>query len=647
MALKYPSLIAYMAAEQGDVFDAALEDFIRNTLTREYFRSKLIEEPRFFQLEPLAFTRTLYYKTPGDLQEFKTVIRSRIIVSGDQLPYKDTRDMLFTVTARCVLKDGVHDVTVTSIEVGDRAEEFDKSRHLSKYLNPYISKDGYEAAAEEFLRAYYPEALDRICPVKPDAIIERMGLEMRLAPMGKKYSGKSYFAPAHVTVYDGNNEQAEADVKPGTILVNADMFFERGMGWLANTKTHESVHFHFHSKFFELMKVLSPDDVCFACEDMVGDDDEIFPDLAKMGMVKNRYYMEKQANGISPKVLMPKHGVPKVYAASLALARRGRRGKVTVRDYSVAVHKVADYYGVSFTCARYRLVELGFTEVSGLHCAVNGEKIESYRCDRSDIKENEKYLLDYHTATRALSTDEKLRSLVVEGRISYVDGMFVINDPRFVKRYKRKAPTLTKYARNHVSECAFLFTVEVEGVFVDVSSEYLNGGAANKSDGDSSYEFSSKISFLDRDNMVVSETAMGSKPIGSLIDAANAVVMRMRTCRSFGEQLAVVMSATEIGGPWSEAKLAQNSGLSASSIRDYKNNVTNPPLKSVLAMIAGMKLYPKISIELLSSAGYDLTRSLDANADHYFFLVTAMYGAGLANWNRYLESEHCEETLPK
>ncbi|MDO5443373.1 MAG: hypothetical protein Q4G10_06845, partial [Bacteroidia bacterium] len=104
-------------------------------------------------------------------------------------------------------------------------------------------------------------------PLPINEIIEAMELIVYPAPLPDGIFGRTYFNDATVTTYTDktSTETVEMAVRPGTILVNPDVFFMRNIGSVNNTIIHECVHWDKHYKFFELQKLLNPEIQAISC----------------------------------------------------------------------------------------------------------------------------------------------------------------------------------------------------------------------------------------------------------------------------------------------------------------------------------------------------------------------------------------------
>lgn len=78
--------------------------------------------------------------------------------------------------------------------------------------------------------------------------------------------GQIYFSDCEIQHYDRDaREYKPLKVRRGTILVDPDVYFMRNIGSVNNTIIHESVHWEFHRKFFELVKLYNKEARAISC----------------------------------------------------------------------------------------------------------------------------------------------------------------------------------------------------------------------------------------------------------------------------------------------------------------------------------------------------------------------------------------------
>lgn len=221
-----------------------------------------------------------------------------------------------------------------------------------KSLVPVISKSQFDAVATEFLTEYCPEALLRPMAVPIiDIAKEKMGLkiiaEYRLSEDFSIY-GQICFTSGLIPVYDRDEDEFhDIKVRRGTILIDPDTLRERNIGCLHNTVAHECVHWYKH-KNYHLYNSGSGNQKAIAYR---------YPIIEKDEQFQNEWddvdWMEWQANGIAPRILMPIQTFETAVEQILEEA-----GDDSIPQWYV-VNQIAELYKVSKQSAEIRMNELG------------------------------------------------------------------------------------------------------------------------------------------------------------------------------------------------------------------------------------------------------------------------------------------------
>lgn len=84
-------------------------------------------------------------------------------------------------------------------------------------------------------------------------------------------------------------------------------------------------------------------------------------------------------------------------------------------------------------------------------------------------------------------------------------------------------------------------------------------------------------------------------------------------------------------------QLVERSGLSDTTIKNYRSGAKNPPIENVMAVCIGLNLPREYSEDLLHRAGYDLNDTPQRRA--YNFLLDYDDGT-LEQWNLILDAFH-------
>ena len=167
---------------------------------------------------------------------------------------------------------------------------------------PRICKDDFDKEATLFLEQYYPEALRQPMAVPILQIArQKMGLRVVERRLSEDFSilGQMCFTTGLAEIYDkDNDEYREVKARYGTMIIDPDTIAKRNEGCKNNTIAHECFHWHKHRDYHIAASVVdktktrirSPyKEYTESPRDDWSDED----------------WMEWQANGIAPRILMP------------------------------------------------------------------------------------------------------------------------------------------------------------------------------------------------------------------------------------------------------------------------------------------------------------------------------------------------------
>lgn len=221
-----------------------------------------------------------------------------------------------------------------------------------KSLVPVIPKSQFDAVATDFLTEYCPEALLRPMAVPIIEIAKKkMGLkiiaEYRLSEDFSIY-GQICFTSGLIPIYDRDEDEfRDIKVRRGTILIDPDTLRERNIGCLHNTVAHECVHWYKH-KNYHLYNSGSGNQKAVAYR---------YPIIEKDERFQNEWddvdWMEWQANGIAPRILMP------IQTFKTAVEQILEEAEDDSIPQWYVVNQIAELYEVSKQSAEIRMNELG------------------------------------------------------------------------------------------------------------------------------------------------------------------------------------------------------------------------------------------------------------------------------------------------
>jgi Zn-dependent peptidase ImmA (M78 family) len=225
---------------------------------------------------------------------------------------------------------------------------------------PHICATDFDKEAILFLEQYYPEALLRPMAV-PILYIARhkMGLRVVERRLTEDFSvlGQMCFTSGFEDIYDKDSDEYHAvKVRYGTMIIDPDTIAKRNEGCKNNTIAHECFHWHKHRDYHIAISVL---------------------DKGKAQIIKSLYteenpesptanwsdedWMEWQARGIAPRILMPLDQFNQMaayyieeYHSNLAI----RQQWFSLRGWVVKC--LSEFFKVSKQSASIRLGEAGY-----------------------------------------------------------------------------------------------------------------------------------------------------------------------------------------------------------------------------------------------------------------------------------------------
>ncbi len=232
------------------------------------------------------------------------------------------------------------------------------ARKVTTNLVPVIYKSQFDDEATQFLERFCPEALQTPMAI-PIMMIAKdsMGLTVLTQKLSEdlRTLGQMCFTSGLVEIYDPDeDEYREIEVQKGTMIIDPDTFFERNLGCMNNTVAHECFHWHRHRNYHIVQNLIAGNkSVAFRCP--VNQKDERFKDKWT-----DEDWMEWQASGIAPKILMPREPFRVMVERFL---QESRCNPFIAADLmpptSWVIDQLSDYFKVSKTSVRIRLGELG------------------------------------------------------------------------------------------------------------------------------------------------------------------------------------------------------------------------------------------------------------------------------------------------
>lgn len=523
-------------------------------------------------------------------------------------------------------------IQVSFVDIDEYSKKkFDTEKTLTRFLVPYIYSKDLDKHAEDFLKRYYPKALQEPVRLPVEEVVKNMGLSLYYAPLPDDVFGKTYFADIIDDAFDKNNKLVKHHIKRGTIMINRDVSYMRNVGSINNTIIHECVHWDKHYKFFRLQHILNPDYAAVSCAVL----DKY---IKNNSLSKELDWMEWQANAIAPKILMPSEPT-KIKLRSIVSELRKDNPEMPKRElFEEAIRHLADFFGVSNIAAKIRAVELGFLQVYGTFNYIEDEKYPAYAYKENALKKGQTFVLDFVSGLIACATNPVLKEAITSGKIVYASGFFCINYPDYVKIGQNGSFILTSYALDHVDECCLKFNIEHQ-----IDKKY-----------DSNYY---SLCFLCRN----ASSSKFVESVCSLDEVQNEDVLKnataMRRIAEYSKEYAEIGSTLPSSfcgtldahikrRKFTNEEMELRTLISERTIREYRSNPESKPiLQSVLALCIGLNLHPQFAMDLLNKAGYNMSAFVGINFI-YSYLIYNHHNENIHLWNEKLKKANMDP-LPR
>lgn len=636
MSKTYESFEEYIVENYKDsIRDALLACFKKNAI---YADADSYADPEKYGLKIRLIWQLVqikHFKAPDYMLDFDMQIQALVEVDelvGGELQTNTFEDR-YTLTMSAELQKGLHNLKIEKIQSGIHMREFDHDNSLTEFLTPYMNKDDYKKYAEEFLRLYYPEALEKPCYVKPPVVFDRMGLSVCFAELEKTVNGQILFADQVIERYNFTSHQYEKVLAPaGTIMLDIGLLAKEKFGMLNNAALHECVHWWLHRKYFELQMLLNPNDPSSA----------VFVDEMKVPNEKkfrNKYFMELQARSISPMIMMPEDNTRAIYESILTKLESRKSYHSKKKTYFYAMYKCANFFGASASCARIRLENLGYTEFEFVKKLESSAKLKPFKTS-AHLEHGQSYLVDFDEAVKAFNKNPIYAEAMAHGRYVYVDGLFVLNCDKYIKRFKNGRIVLTNEAYEDVSKCCLLFDTEAESVTVEFDPAKFNmvtfcsGGATN------SYKRS--VSIKEEANEKVAKLKRFGVIQKQELEEVSDFIEKMNAYNSFHEKLDCLLGDDCLGCR-SDRGIASKCGTTGKTITSFRNGKSKPSEKQLLAICSGLKLHPQLSRYLFTAARYNIYDTNEEPYPYYVVLLHTCYTYGLETWNMMIKEAYPEK----
>lgn len=531
----------------------------------------------------------------------------------------DTKTKFVSVYAEVELDAGIKNFRIYNTEF--KSDQYKKSRNLklSKDWVPYIRKKDFDDIAEKFLRKYYPQALTQPTPVPVETIVSEMGLSIHQEKLTIDNSvfGKMVFKDTDVEVIE-DEKLVSKHFNKGSILVDKDVVFKRNVGSYNNTVIHECVHWELHKVFHEVKMVLDKD------HSQVSSWTE--ENLAYSSMWTSLDWMEWQANGIAPRILMPKVQTRikiRELFQTLTLVNPDISRSELVQE---VVDNLATFFEVSRQAAKIRMIDLGFKEANGVYNYLDDRYMHNFAFELEAFDKGSSYTITSNDLCFEYCFNESFRQIIDRNKFIYVDNHLCLKDKKFIYMTK-DGPIMTDYAYEHMDECCLIFKVKSKN-FTSISNEtyydyVLNRGVTKESE--------IKADFVD---ILQNPSLMDQLPPLDMMKLGKKISELLKELPfEFSGTLRSHRKRKNCTQPF----LAKLVGITERTLRDYETLEDNlPRLELTLSFCFALKLRPELSDDMIKKAGHQLTISPPHQV--YKMLLSTSYYKPLGEINSILQA---------
>lgn len=531
----------------------------------------------------------------------------------------DTKTKFVSVYAEVELDSGIKNFRIYNTEF--KSDQYKNSRNLklSKDWVPYIRKKDFDDIAEKFLRKYYPQALTQPTPVPVETIVSEMGLSIHQEKLTIDNSvfGKMVFKDTDVEVIE-DEQLVSKHFNKGSILVDKDVVFKRNVGSYNNTVIHECVHWELHKVFHEVKMVLDKD------HSQVSSWTE--ENLADSSMWTSLDWMEWQANGIAPRILMPKVQTRikiRELFQTLTLVNPDISRSELVQE---VVDNLATFFEVSRQAAKIRMIDLGFKEANGVYNYLDDRYMHNFAFELEAFDKGSSYTITSNDLCFEYCFNESFRQIIDRNMFIYVDNHLCLKDKKFIYMTK-DGPIMTDYAYEHMDECCLIFKVKSKN-FTSISNEtyydyVLNRGVTKESE--------IKADFVD---ILQNPSLMDQLPPLDMMKLGKKISELLKELPfEFSGTLRSHRKRKNCTQPF----LAKLVGITERTLRDYETLEDNlPRLELTLSFCFALKLRPELSDDMIKKAGHQLTISPPHQV--YKMLLSTSYYKPLSEINSILQA---------
>jgi len=569
-----------------------------------------IQNPSSAVLEDMLLEFPKNVRISEDSLLFDAVVSCTINLTADNYNGIASHEMSqwLVLSYEAIVTDKLESVTISDISIYTPGQPRKNDGHaVSKNIVPILYKNDLDDEATNFLKKYFPDALEKPMAVPIADIAANIGLEII---QGKRITdnfsifGEIYFSAGKATVYDLFKIVSNTiEVNRGTILVDAYTFWERNLGCVNNTIAHEVYHWYKHRMYAAIKNILRNEKtIACRCPSKIvypGENEE-WTDEQKM---------EWQANSVAPRILMPVETF-RIKVDELYKQYNYEDSTIKAAVVTCIADELASFYHVSRQSALIRMKETGYYEATSVLKELQ-ETQQSFI-----IGQEEGYLEYIH--------NDHFREIIDSGLFLFVNGYYVINNNKYLAQDESGKYSLTEYAWENLDSCTIPFVMKPARFKQDLKYPGLIMHRAAGFD---------KLPQLDEEKakevLKLAKEMYDKKQAGfNLQKETMAILSPGKSCC---EMLSELFNFRHI----TKYRLEDLTGLGTEVYSKVKNgNLGNPTTRTIVAIACGLDLDLDETECLMKAAGRNFTYSDEERALKY--CVFAFIGHPIEDVNDFL-----------
>ena len=320
----------------------------------------------------------------------------------------------------------------------------------NEYLLPIIPADDYAMVARSMVANYFPEEFqDGV--LRPGFTVDGFELARRMRIPVKKVRfadkrclGHAYFGHETVDLLTSDGHIYPMDVDPFTILIDLQACMRANC--VNSTLIHECAHIYLDYTFF-MLQIITGNPFRKFTRRLKPADRQRLPYNSPI------QWMELQAEKLPAFIIMEEESTRRYVEELLEKMDAGH----SVPAMRAVLNRMSEHYGVSKSMAKYRLIEIGYSEAEGIYNFIDDRYIPDHSCS-GEWPKGCTFTISPKDLANLCLTSPHIDTLLRSGAYRYVEGHICFNHPDFIAKARRgNTLSLTTYAREHIDLCCIAF----------------------------------------------------------------------------------------------------------------------------------------------------------------------------------------------